>query len=68
MRFDPIINFKLKQRFSFLGACVTLGNFLSLLLLDPLLLLFFIIGMDYLSEISQWRSYCAIEDSFFKRR
>mmetsp|Transcript_29015 Transcript_29015/g.39863 ORF Transcript_29015/g.39863 Transcript_29015/m.39863 type:complete len:373 (+) Transcript_29015:2-1120(+) len=46
---DPLINFKLKQRFVMLGACITLG-------------------MDYLSDIAQWRSYCAIEDTFVKGR
>ena len=46
---DPLINFKLKQRFNMLGACIT-------------------VGMDYLSDISQWRSYCAIEDSLVKGR
>lgn len=41
---DPIINFKIKQRISFFGACATLG-------------------MDYLTDISQWRLHMHIEDS-----
>ena len=43
-RVDPVINFKLKQKITSFGACITLG-------------------MDYLSELAQWRAYCAVEDT-----
>ena len=32
------------------------------LLISPLC--FSLLGMDYLSDIAQWRSYCAVEDAF----
>jgi hypothetical protein len=44
LQLDPVINFKLKQKISHFGACITLG-------------------MDYLSELAQWRAYCAVEDT-----
>lgn len=46
---DPVINFKLKQRITYFGTCVTLG-------------------MDYLSDLAQWRAYCGIEDTFLQGR
>ena len=49
LRMDPIINFKLKQRITYFGTCVTLG-------------------MDYLSDLAQWRAYCGIEDTFLQGR
>eukprot|EP00981_Chlorochromonas_danica_P015396 scaffold12006_cov162-Ochromonas_danica.AAC.1 len=49
LHFDPLVNFKLKQRLMLMGACVTLG-------------------LDYLSDIAQWRSYCTIEDSLVRGR
>ena len=75
-RCDPLVNFKLKQRLVVLGACVTLGIPIALqsyschvyiimvhsLLISPLC--FSLLGMDYLSDIAQWRSYCAVEDAF----
>lgn len=49
LRMDPVINFKLKQRITYFGTCVTLG-------------------MDYLSDLAQWRAYCGIEDTFLQGR
>jgi len=49
LRCDPIINFKLKQRLSYLGACVT-------------------VGLDYLSDLAQWRAFCAVEDTLLHGR
>ncbi len=49
LRCDPIINFKLKQRITYFGTCVTLG-------------------MDYLSDLAQWRAYCGIEDTVLQGR
>ena len=49
LHIDPIINFKMKQKISQFGTCITLG-------------------IDYLSEISQWRAYCAVEDTIIGGR
>ena len=49
LRCDPVINFKLKQRLSYLGACVT-------------------VGLDYLSDLAQWRAFCAVEDTLLHGR
>lgn len=49
LRCDPVINFRLKQRMSYLGACVTLG-------------------LDYLSDLAQWRAYCGVEDTLLRGR
>jgi hypothetical protein len=49
LRCDPVINFKLKQRLSYLGACVT-------------------VGLDYLSDLAQWRAFCAVEDTLLYGR
>jgi len=48
-RMDPVINFKLKQKITQFGACITLG-------------------MDYMSDLRQWRTYCAVEDAIFRGR
>lgn len=49
LRCDPLVNFKLKQHLTLLGASITLG-------------------LDYLTDISQWRSYCQIEDAWLRGR
>lgn len=49
LRCDPVINFKIKQRLSYLGACVT-------------------VGVDYLSDLAQWRAFCAVEDTLLHGR
>ena len=49
LRMDPVINFKMKQRISYFGTCVTLG-------------------VDYLSDLAQWRAYCGVEDTKLQGR
>jgi predicted aspartyl protease len=70
VRLDPVVNFKLKQRLRLLGACVTLGmavrSCCDVVIANKSNLNTILLGMDYLSDLGHWRSYCAIEDTLVR--